>query len=269
MEILAWINDIFSYLLSVSHNLCFLLAFLVGCVSAFAELLSRYREGFKILRYKEAMLYLFINGICAVIAYFVIINYKFELGPFAKGEIGKALTAGFASMFILRSSFASIKNGEKTLDVGFAPILQVFLNTIDRAFDQRRSKNNIQEVGKIMKGVKFVTANNALPLLCISAMQNLSQKEQNSIAKEIGDIADQSIPDDIKALNLGIVLSRYTDTPLLESIVNVFQEAVSAEPLKGQDKALSIQEQKEKIKTIKQKFYTLSKNKGEEYGKKS
>lgn len=238
-----------------SYYFYWLLTFLIGCIAALAELLSRYSDGFKILTFRESYLYFAINGFASLFAYWFLLSYKIDLGPLTKSEIGKVLTSGLSSMVILRSSFACIKNGDKTWDVGFAPILQVFLNTADRAFDQSRSKLTIKEVGQIMKDVDFYKAHKSLPLLCFSAMQNLSKDDQEKAAAEIIDIADENYFAEVKAVHLGIILSRYTGITLLDAIVAEFQKA-SAHSIvdKGQGQEDSLMAQQTKIRTMKEKF---------------
>ena len=255
MEKITCMDSILAFLDANSYFLYWLLAFLIGCVSALAELLSRYSDGFKILNIKESYLYFAINGFASLFAYWFLLNSKIDFGPLTNSEIGKILTSGLSSMVILRSSFACIKNGDKTLDVGFAPIIQIFLNSADRAFDQSRSKLTIQDVGKIMKDVDFDKAHKSLPLLCFSAMQNLSKDEQEKAAAEIRDIADGSYSTEVKALHLGITLSRYTGLTLLEAIVAEFQKSSAQKSLdKYQGQEDSLQAQQAKIKAMKDKF---------------
>ena len=236
--------------------LYWVLAFLLGCVSAFAELLSRYTDGFKILKFKESYFYLAINGSASLLAYSFMINFEINLGLLTNSEIGKVIASGLFSMIILRSSLASIKIDDKIWEAGLAPILQIFLNTVDRAFDQSRSKMTIKEVGRIMKDVDFKVAHTALPLLCFSAMQNLSTEEQQKAAEDINVIADENYSGEIKSLNLGIILSKYTGLSLLEAMVFEFNHAITtddSEPEKVQPEN-PIHEQQEIIRNLKKKF---------------
>lgn len=244
------ISGFLNFISQAPHLSYWLLAFLIGCIAAFAELLSRYSEGFKILKFKESYIYLSINGFASIFAYWLLRNYNMDLGLFMHNEVGKVIIAGLSSMVILRSSFASIKNGDKTFEAGFAPVLQIFLNTADRTFDQSRSQNTIQEVGRIMKGVDFDGAHKSLPLSCFSAMQNLSEEEQKTIAKEIKLISDENDTTENKALILGMILARYTGTTLLEAIVDVYKQTSN----NVRDQKDLIKEQQQKIKDMKTKF---------------
>lgn len=258
MESITGVDSILAFLHANSYCFYWLLAFLIGCISALAELLSRYSGGFKVLTFRESYLYFAINGFASLFAYWFLLSYKIDLGPLTKSDIGKVLTSGLSSMVILRSSFACIKYGDKTWDAGFAPILQIFLNTADRAFDQSRSKLIIQEVGQIMKDVDFYKAQKSLPLLCFSAMQNLSKDELEKAAAEIKTIGDESYMTEVKALHLGIILERYTGITLLEAIVAEFQKASAHKSVdKDQGQEDSLRAQQAKIKAMKDKFLSL------------
>lgn len=251
------LNSIFAILGLNSSLIYWFIAFLIGTVAALAELLSRYSDGFKILTVRESYLYFAFNGFASLFAYWFMLSYNIDFGPLTKSEIGKVLTAGLSAMVILRSSFASIKNGDKTWDAGLAPILHIFLNAADRAFDQSRSKMTIKEVGIIMNGVDFNMANKSLPLLCFSAMQNLSKEEQETAAAEIISISDESYSAEVKSLHLGIILSRYTGITLLEAIVSEFKNLSTKELINvnsANDDTLAAQQ--EKIKAMKNSLFS-------------
>ena len=255
MEIGDCLGSIFVFLNTTSYFFYYFFVFGLGCLAAYAELLSRYSNGFKILYFRESRIYLALNGIAALIAYWFLKRYEIDLGPFTKYDIGKVLTAGFSSMVILRSSFASIKVDNKKIDAGLAPLLQIFLNTADRALNQSRSKTDLEEITALMKGVDFLKASKELPNLCINLMENLSREDGEQIGKEIKSLTDDISSNETKAINLGIILNRLTRIELLKAVVSSVKNAISIDAdSKEQEKINDIDYQQIKIKELKNMF---------------
>lgn len=199
------------------------LAFIIGCLAAFAELLSRYNDPLQIVKIHASQMYILINGITSIGAYY----FLFEFDILKDNETGRILLAGTSALVILRSSLASIKIGEKDIDAGPAVILQVFLNWADRAFDQKRSKIELSSIKQVMNKVDFDKAKLALPTTCFTIMKNLSQDEQDKISGEVEELSKSDLDNQTKSINLGIVLSHITGIDLLERAVNVLGDSVS------------------------------------------
>lgn len=199
------------------------LALLIGCLAAFAELLSRYHDPLKILKLNASRIYILINGFTSIVAYFFLL----EFGILKENAIGRIVLAGTSALVILRSSLANIKVGEKNIDAGPAVILQVFLNWADRAFDQKRSKTELSSIKQVMEKVDFDKAKLAIPTTCFTIMKNLSQEEQDSISAEVEKLSKSDLDNQTKSLTLGIILSHITGLDLLERAVNVLEDSIA------------------------------------------
>jgi hypothetical protein len=234
-----------------------LVAFACGCVAATAELFSRYSDGpVRIFQFKESYMYLALNGVVSLIAYAIIQKTGLSFGPLGNSSISQAILAGFSSMAILRSSVASIKRGQTTVQVGLAPIMQIFLDTVDRAFDRKRSQVELRKVGQIMKNVDFSKAMKDLPSTCINLMQNVSKEEQEKMGRDVADLAKSGLNSQTKAVNLGIIISRVTGSEFLESAVDSLGDTIriiSTQPTDTGEKQLVIV-QEDRIKELKKKF---------------
>ena len=202
-------------------------AFLIGCVSGLAELASRYKDHpVRMLSYFSSNIYLLINGFCSVLALWFISEFDINIGSVGETEPGRIILAGLSSMLILRSSFASIKQGDKSIDAGFAAISQVFLNSADRSFDQKRSYKNLQKVSKIVKDIDFDKAQKSLPTLCLTLMKNTSIEEQRVIGKEVANLNKLDIDNFTKSILLVIIISEITDTELLKEAVDTLYDSI-------------------------------------------
>lgn len=200
-------------------------AFLVGCLAAIAELLSRYKNFSQILTINASRVYLLINGIASVLAYVIVLQFNI-----AKGHaIFQILIAGSSALLILRSSVANIKIGEKNAEIGIASILQVFLNAADRSFDQKRSDDELTVVERVMANVDFEKAKLALPTTCFTVLKNVPQEEQVRISSDVNKLSTGNLDSKTKSLNLGIILSGTTGLDLLEKAVTVLGDSIKVD----------------------------------------
>jgi hypothetical protein len=204
------------------ETLLYFISFLIGCMAATAELLSRYKKIRQIVAVPASWVYLAINGVASCCGYYIVAKYEIA----KDNPVFQVLIAGTSALVILRSSVASIKIGDKQTDIGVASILQVFLNTADRAFDQTRSESELSEVEKIMSGIDFEKAKLALPTTCFTIMKNVPEAEQKLISEEVNNLSKANLDDATKSLNLGIILTGMTDLRLLKKAVAVLQKSI-------------------------------------------
>jgi len=233
-------------------NIYWLIAFVCGCIAAIAELFSRYTDGpFKTLQHKESYLYLSLNGLFSVVAFIIIEKSGISFEPFGKSPIGQAVLAGISSMVILRSSVANIKRGETTVHVGLAPLMQIFLDTADRAFDRKRSEAELKTVTKIMKTVDFNKAVKDLPTTCLNLMQNIGEDEGKRMGNAVAKLAKGDVTPLAKAINLGVIISKVTGPDLLQLAVESLGDAILISGAAGEQQSLTYEE--ERIKELKKK----------------
>lgn len=200
----------------------FFLAFTISCIAAGAELCSRYTDGpGKIFSFPESYFYLAVNGLAGCMAYWATISWGINSNSTPAHSIATVILSSCAAMVILRSSLANVKNGEKTFSAGLAPILQIFLDTADRAFDRKRSEITLKEIKNIMQNIDFEKAAKDLPATCFSIMQNISSEEKEVVGRQVQQIGNAEFESNLtKVINLGIVVSQLTGNDLLKSVVD-------------------------------------------------
>lgn len=201
-----------------------LLATGLGFLAAFAELLSRYQDPKQILTTGSSITYMLINGIASFLAYWFI-----DKQGYTDNEISKVVIAGTSALVLLRSSLASIKVGEKQVEAGFSSILQVFLTWADRSFDQKKARADLPDVKPVMKGIDFEKAKLALPTTCFKIMKNVTQEEQDKIASEVAILTQSPLDNNVKCINLGILLMELTGAELLSQAIDVLGDSIRGE----------------------------------------
>ncbi|HQQ98865.1 MAG TPA: hypothetical protein PLX35_16450 [Cyclobacteriaceae bacterium] len=194
---------------------CSLIGFFVGL----SELANRYRSFGRLLYDKNSWLYMLINALAAALVFYLVDQYKVDLGSLGAHTSGKVIFCGLGAMAFLRSSFFSYKDSNgKVIEVGPAALLSIFLKVTETRFDQEMSNANIKAVQPIMENLNFVSASKDLPMLILASMRILSSDEQKSLSDEVTRLMnDESASMPIKNTTLGLILLKYCGLELLKS----------------------------------------------------
>lgn len=200
----------------------------IGAAVGATEIIARYKDApFLAVRTGPALLYVAVNALAALFAYVLIVNFNFKFGATEQVSLVQALVASFGSMAFFRSSLFSMKVGETDVAVGPAIFFQVLLFATDRACDRRRAKPRSADVNRIMKGVSFELARDALPTFCFELMQNIPASEQQQFRLVIDALASSTrMRDSVKVLNLGLMLMNAVGQQVLEAAVNALGEKI-------------------------------------------
>jgi hypothetical protein len=212
-----------------------LIACIVGMITAFAELLTRYNYDYRsIATSKISWVYMLLNGFAGIGAFYMIKEFNI----LNTKEWVKGIVAGTSAMLILRSSFVTIKgSGERQIDIGLAAILQIFLQAASRSFSQERA---IDRLGKLdfMKAVDFEKAKIILPSLVLNIMKDLGDEEKQKIIDRIQDVSKSTDPNEAKSVVLGIILADLTDINLLKAAVEQVYSSIKFEGTEKQPEPL-------------------------------
>jgi len=139
----------------------------------------------------------------------------------------QALVASFGSMAFFRSSLFSMKVGETDVAVGPAIFFQVLLFATDRACDRERAEPRSALASRIMQGVSFELARDALPSFCFELMQNIPASEQQQFRLVVDALASSTkMRDSVKVLNLGLMLMNVVGQQVLEAAVRTLGEKI-------------------------------------------
>lgn len=201
---------------------------LFGAAVGASELLARYRDApFMALRTSAARWYIALNGAASLLAYVLIVQFKFEFGATAENKnLVQALVATFGSMVFFRSSLFTIKVGETDVPVGPGIFFQVLLFATDRGCDRERAEPRSTLVNQIMHGVSFEQARDALPNFCFELMQNVPATERQQFRQVVDALASSAMPDSVKVLNLGLMLMNVVGSQVLAAAVKALGEKI-------------------------------------------
>jgi hypothetical protein len=194
-----------------------------GAAVGASELIARYKdEPFRVIRTTAALAYVLINALAATGAYFLILTFKIQFGASDPEAVAwtQAFVAGFGAMAFFRTSLFSVRVGNNDVPVGPGIFLQIILYAVDRACDRARAQPRSSRVNSIMQGVSFELARDGLPAYCFEIMQNIPGDEQQQFALVVDALASSKSSDDVKILNLGLLLMNLVGDRVLEAAVN-------------------------------------------------
>lgn len=199
---------------------------LIGGVVGTAELTSRYGNVGQIFSIAPSYYYIALNVGASCLMFALMGSSEIPItNEYMDDELARILLSGTSAMFLLRSSFGSFKIGGNAVDIGPVAFLQVFLNEADRAYDRRRSEQDLLEITEVMDGVNFELVKLDLPQACLAMMKNISPDEQKQLGNDVNNI-DKTMHGNTKSLILGLILADLTGTELLREAVNSLGDRV-------------------------------------------
>lgn len=199
-------------------------AFLGGLVGT-SELVSRYKDSpTAALFSRPAIFYVAINAAASVLALMVIHRNPSWFTP----RWQQVLAAGISSMALFRTSLFTVRAGDKDIDVGPSAFLQIFLHAADRAVDRVRAAARSGAVGPIMDGLDYDKAFKALPPFCLALMQNLSDDDQQDLAKRLKALDERPGDPPVKAKLLGLALINIVGEDVLKSAVKSLRDQIQS-----------------------------------------
>lgn len=212
-------------------GLDYLIVGLFGLLVGVAELVSRYRDApRKALLTPPAFLYAGLNAAASLLALALIhaFDWGFGVDPSSPNGVWwtRVLVAGLGAMAFFRSSLFMVRVGDTDVGVGPGGLLQIVLDATDRAVDRARAEPRALSVSRIMQGVVFEKAFEALPAFCFALMQNVSAEEQQQFARQIDALASSQMDDRVKALNLGLALMNVVGEPVLQAAVETLGDDI-------------------------------------------
>ena len=205
-----------------------LLSFLLGSIVGLAELLSRYSNPYRIFDKKFANWYIVLNGIIAILGFWVLKKMQKNLGG-SEIELENVLISGLSAMVILRSSIASINHQGKKIEIGVGGLLQVYLDTIEKLFNRKRSEETLNDIYSIMEDVDFETAKINLPSICLSTFHNLPEDQAKQLGSKIKTLSDKGL-NHMKSVELGVILEHYFGEGLLRASVTILKKKQAETP---------------------------------------
>jgi hypothetical protein len=200
----------------------YLLAGAFGAIVGFAELASRYRDApGRAIMSPSALLYVAINVVASVGALALIDTFDWTFGvDEADQELVQTLVAGFSAMAFFRSSLFTARIGDTDVGIGPSIVLQGVIAMADRGVDRNRAGGRARDVSRIMEGISFELAAEALPTYCFALMQNVGEEEQKAAGEQVKGLHESTTMNPrAKALSLGLALMNIVGVGVLEVAV--------------------------------------------------
>ena len=196
----------------------------IGLLAGGIELATRYRdEPVAAIASPPSLFYLLVNALASVLALWICRVFGWTPGIALNADpvklrIGQTMLAGIGAMAVLRSSVLNVRLTHADAAFGPGLILQGLLRVADAAVDRHRGAARNHDV-RIMDGVAFAKAAEALPAYCIGLMQNLSQEDVVRLATRVAEIRRRKVEDRIKSRLLGLAIIDLMGTRVLRLAV--------------------------------------------------
>lgn len=219
----------------IPYFLCYFVVAAIGVCVAIIELLSRYGGGNRpswVLWGTPQFLYYLVNALAGLICFFIsealgktaIID---SYGKSPSSAVVHAALLGVGAMFALRSSLYSIEkpSSRAKTDLGPAQILNVINRYLDRQIDKNRGKSALDQVNKLMKGIRPEEIHPDLSAICLSVPEGIPKEDMAYLKKEL-DILLKAAPKASPystAIVMGMLLQKEVGTATLEAAVDIYR----------------------------------------------
>jgi len=189
-------------------HMLYFYAFLLGMVTAFAEILGKFSdEPIKSLRTPHALFYHLLNGAISAFALFAL--KTFELMPLTNNQekLKAVLVAGFGAMFVMRSKLFNLKIGGQDVALGPEQLINVFFSFMEDAIDRVRAQSRIEFVRKLrLNEIDFDRLDEYSVSMLMSA-QALSMEEMAKCRESIERLRTAKYKDpSLRSFELGFLL---------------------------------------------------------------
>jgi hypothetical protein len=192
------------------------------------------------LRAQAALFYIFVNGLVAFIAFYVV--WRIPAGQALLAGQGEErlfyaiLIAGFGSMALMRTAVLRTKVGDQEVGIGPSVFVDTLLRVADRGVDRNRANERAASVPQLMTGIPLEFAATTLPLFCLDLLQNLEVKERQDIENRITLLGKKEIPSNMKAIVAGLYLQAVIGTDVLQSTITALQAEIDLAKKQAQTK---------------------------------
>lgn len=119
-----------------------------------------------------------------------------------------------------------MRAGDRDIGVGPSSFLQIFLHAADRAVDRLRAAVRSNAVGQIMDGLDYGKAFRALPPFCLALMQNLSDEDQQALAKTLEALNASDVEPAVKLRLLGLAVMNAVGVDVLTAAVGSLKDQI-------------------------------------------
>lgn len=219
MVVIAWLISAFT-----QHGFVYFYAFLLGMVTAFAEIISKFTdEPVQSLKTSAAVFYHLFNGLISAFSLgFLILSGVSISTPLDKLKL--VLAAGLGSMLIMRSKLFGFKAGGEDISIGPEQVIKVFLNFMEQSIDRVRSRSRIEFVRERLDNVNFDKIRPYV-LAMVNARQALSTTDRQKLESDIDGLKNKNLSSDdkedkqLKSYELGFLLLNEMGEDFVDKLV--------------------------------------------------
>jgi hypothetical protein len=215
-------------------------AFVFGTSVGLSEIVSRYRdEPLRAVGTPFGLIYVFVNGMLAVFALFVITRYPEKFG-FTAGQpvpaFLSALLAGFGSMAVMRTRLMVLKGADnKDISIGPDLVIKTLLQMVDQYVDRDRAAKRLRIVTANLGNLKILAVKlrsfRAVAdylLASLFAFQNLDEERKKQLQDIFSEYDNKpQVPDDIKYLAMGFVFLTVVGEKQFADLLNKAVEGIA------------------------------------------
>ena len=171
------------------------------------------------------VVYVTVNIIAGVAALALVKEFEVygtASAPKPHRLVYEALLAGFGAIAFFRTSFFTARIGNADIGIGPSALLKSLLDASDMMVDREQALGRADHVSQVMRDIDFDKAKAALPVLCFSLVQGVTEEQQKLVAEQIAKLVDDtSLGASSKATILGVYLIRQVGADVLERAVAV------------------------------------------------
>lgn len=189
-----------------SHPLLFFGAFLLGMLTAFAEIIQKFSdEPMAALGTPQALIYHVLNGAISIFALYLLLLYEVPVAT-QLDKIQAVVVAGLGAMLIMRSKLFNVKAGDKEIAFGPEQIVNVFLRFMEHSIDRIRSSARIAFIKRVMDNLEFEHIV-GYTITMLESAQALGDKKDQLI-KDIGELrTNQDVTDgQLRSYRMGFLM---------------------------------------------------------------
>jgi hypothetical protein len=195
----------------------------------YAELAQRYRDDpARLFAAAPTTIYVCVN-LAAGIGAFALVR-AFGVFDHSKphATIYEVLLAGFGAIAFFRSSLFTARVGDANVDIGPSTLLKSLLEASDRMINRSQASDRADDATTIMAGVKFMKARAALPTLCFTIVENVTDEDQKRIAAQINAlIPGAELTEEQCSVILGVYLIRVVGPAVLARAKNALGTTIT------------------------------------------
>ena len=189
-----------------SHPLLFFGVFLLGMLTAFAEIIQKFSdEPMAALGTPQALIYHVLNGAISIFALYLLLLYEVPVAT-QLDKIQAVAVAGLGAMLIMRSKLFNVKAGDKEIAFGPEQIVNVFLRFMEHSIDRIRSSARIAFIKRVMDNLEFEHIV-GYTITMLESAQALGDKKDQLI-KDIGELrTNQDVTDgQLRSYRMGFLM---------------------------------------------------------------